>query len=175
MLQDELLKTYEEIDQAIEDAPESTVPFPVVKDEKLNVVGDANETQINKKDFKIKFKFPKGSISGKDEEVVKEVEYNNIFISPRRSIEVISIMCRMMPFFHKIDGTDIEKYSRDEMMALVGEYGHVFARDMYDLVACVLGIDEKLYDFIEPVSAMQASVQIFREFPEVVNEAETFF
>ena len=48
---------YDKIKAAIEGAEDSVVPFPVMDDE-LIVVGDANETQLNKHDFKMRFKVP---------------------------------------------------------------------------------------------------------------------
>lgn len=179
MLQEELLKTYADMKESLDSAPESPVPFPVVKDEKLSVIGDANETQINRHDFTITFKFPVGTVEGQTESIVRKKEFKNVFITPRKSMRVISIVCRMMPFFRKIvddNGTSkIEKYSLEEIVGLIGEHGTVFSNDMYDLVAGVLDIDDDVVDFMEPDSVLNATAQIFREYPELINEAEAFF
>lgn len=179
MLQDELLATYADMKESLDNAPESPVPFPVVKDEKLSVIGDANETQINKHDFQIRFKFPRGAIDGQTEDIVRTKEFKNIFIAPRKSMKVISIVCRMMPFFRKVidDSGEarIEKYSLNEILELIGEHGDVFSNDMYELVASVLDIDEEMIDFMEPDSVLDATAQIFRNYPELLNEAESFF
>lgn len=174
MTQDELLQTYESVSQALDEAPNDPTPFPVIKDDKIHVVGDANETQINKRDFKIEFHFPEGLFEGEGD-VNKTVEYKNVFITPRQSGKVVASLCRMMPFFRQINGKDIEHYSADEMVVLLGEYGHKFIDDMYDLVATVLNIDPALVDYMDVTSVMAATEKIFRDYPETINEAEAFF
>lgn len=177
MIQEELLSTYNEVKNGIDQAPESPVPFPVIKDEKMSVIGDANETQINDHDFKITFRLPDGVSDGQKVEggVLKEVEYKNVFITPRQSGKVVASLCKMLPFFRKIVDNGAEEYTQDEVVELLAEFGDEFVDDMYDLVAKVLKIDDALIDYMTPGSAMQATVQIITQYPEVVNEAEAFF
>ena len=177
MKQEELLHAYEEIKEGIDAAPESPVPFPVVKDEKMSVIGDANETQINKHDFKITFRLPEGVSDGEkvDGGVLKEVEYKNVFITPRQSGKVVSSLCKMLPFFRKIVDNGVTEYTHDDVIELLAEFGDDFIDDMYDLVAKVLKIDDALIDYMVPASAVSATVQIVTQYPEVVNEAEAFF
>lgn len=177
MQQDELLKAYEEIKEGIDKAPESPVPFPVIKDEKMSVIGDANETEINKHDFKITFRLPEGVAEGEKVEsgVLKEIEYKDVFITPRQSGKVVSSLCRMLPFFRKIVDKGVEDYSVDDIVEMLAEFGDDFVDDMYDLVGKVLKIDDALLDYMLPTSAVQATSQIITGYPEIVNEAEAFF
>lgn len=177
MQQDELLKAYEEIKEGIDKAPESPVPFPVVKDEKMSVIGDANETQINKHDFKIVFRLPEGIVEGEkiDGGVLKEVEYKDVFITPRQSGKVVSSLCRMLPFFRKIVDRGVSEYTQEDVIEMLAEFGDDFVDDMYDLVGKTLKIDDALIDYMLPSSAVQATVQIVTNYPEIVNEAEAFF
>lgn len=177
MRQEELLTAYEEIKEGIDKAPESPVPFPVVKDEKMSVIGDANETQINKHDFKITFRLPEGVAEGQKVAggVLKEIEYKDVFITPRQSGKVVSSLCRMLPFFRKIVDKGVGEYTQEDVQELMAEFGDEFVDDMYDLVAKVLKIDDALIDYMVPASAVAATVKIVTDYPEVVNEAEAFF
>ncbi len=181
MRQEELLDIYENMEQGIDNAKESPTPYPIVKDEKLSVIGDANETQLNKHDFTIVFRLPEGVSDGKkvDGGVLKEVEYKNVFISPRQSGKVVASLCRMLPFFRKIietaDGKEGVSYTRDEVVEMLAEFGDEFIDYMYDLVAKTLKIDDALIDYMLPESAMTATVKIIQNYPEIVNEAEAFF
>lgn len=177
MTQDELLKTYDELNDRLEAAPDSPVPFPVVKDEKMSVVGDANETEINKRDFVIEFRFPEGIANGEKVAggVLKRVEYKNVFITPRRSGKVVASLCRLLPFFRKLAEDGEHSFTREEVEEILALYGDEFIDNMYDLVAKVLQIDENLVDYMTQKSVINASVKIFTDYPEVLNEAEAFF
>lgn len=177
MNQEELLNTYDTMKDSLDAAPDSPTPFPLVKDDKMTVVGDANETQLNKHDFMIEFRFPEGVAGGRKVEggVIKEVEYKDVFISPRQSGKVVSSLCKMLPFFRKIADNGPQEYSREDVMEILGLYGDEFIDDMYDLVGKVLKIDENLLEYMTQKSAVAATIKIFQEYPEVLNEAEAFF
>lgn len=177
MQQEELFKAYEDIKEGIDNAPNSTVPFPVVKDDKMSVIGDANETQINKHDFKITFRLPEGIAEGQKVNggVLKEIEYKDVFITPRQSGKVVSSLCRMLPFFRKIVDKGVADYTQEDIVEMLAEFGDDFVDDMYDLVGKTLKIDDALIDYMLPGSAVQATVQIVTGYPEIVNEAEAFF
>lgn len=182
MNQEQLLDAYKKMENGIDNAPESPTPFPVVKDDKLHVIGDANETQVNKHDFKIVFRLPEGVAEGEKTVggVLKEVEYKDVFVSPRQSGKVIASLCRMLPFFRKIvENSDGEKegvsFTRDEIVEMLGEFGDDFIDDMYDLVGKFLKIDDALVDYMIPEYVMAATVQIIENYPEIINEAEAFF
>ena len=178
MNQDELLKGYEEIKHGIDDAIESDTPFLVVKGDKTSVIGDANKTDINKRDFNIVFKFPEGTTDGQkvDGGVLKEIEYKNVFISPRKATKVTSAICRLLPYFRKVgEKGEIEDYSAEEIFEIVAEWSDDMIDTMYHVVATVLGVDERLVDYMQPSSVLKALVKIVREYPEVINESDVFF
>lgn len=182
MNQEQLLDAYKKMEESIDNAPESPTPFPVVKNEKLSVIGDANETQVNKHDFTIVFRLPEGVADGEKVPggVLKEVEYKDVFVAPRQSGKVISSLCRMLPFFRKIidtadGGKEGVSFTRDEVVEMLAEFGDEFVDDMYDLVGKFLKIDDALVDYMLPESAMKATLQILNEYPEIINEAEAFF
>lgn len=187
MQQEELFNVYNDLKEGINAAPESTVPFPVVKDNKMSVIGDANETQINQHDFKIIFRFPKSKEiyelvekkgwKAEEEEhaLLVEAEYKDIFITPRQSGKVVSSVCRMLPFFRKIVDKGVEDYSVEDVVEMLAEFGDDFVDDMYDLVGKVLKIDSALLEYMIQTSAVQATSQIITGYPEIINEAEAFF
>ncbi len=177
MQQEDLLKAYNDIKEGIDAAPESPVPFPVVKDDKISVIGDANQTEINKHDFKILFRLPEGVVDGEKTEggVLKEIEYKDVFITPRQSGKVVSSLCKMLPFFRKLAGKEVEEYTYDDIVTILAEYGDEFVDEMYNLVGKTLKIDDALLDYMVPGSAVSATYQIITSFPEIVNEAEAFF
>lgn len=178
MLQEELLKTYNEVKDGIDKAVDDPTPFPIVKDEKISVVGDANETQIKSYDFKITFEFPKGTVEGRETEngVEKDIEYKNVFITPRRRPKTVSSMAKLYPFFQKIsDKGGLEEFSPMEVAELLAENGEDFIDGAYDLVAKVLDVDPEIADFMKFESVMAATTQIFTSYPDLVNEAGNFF
>lgn len=178
MNQEELFKAYEEIKEGIDAAPESSTPFPVVKDDKVSVIGDANETQINKHDFKIVFRLPDGVTDGEKVAggTLKEVEYKDVFISPRRSASVTAALCKLYPYFRKVgeDG-EVSDYSPEEVMSLIADWDDEMIDCMYNLVSKVVGVDERLVDYMMPSSVISSVLQIIKNYPEAINESEAFF
>ena len=176
MLQDDLLRAYPGIKEGIDKAPESPTPFPVIQDDKLSVIGDANETQVNKHDYKIKFIIPADYIDDKDEDEVKEVEYKNVRITPRQRASVVTAMCRLLPYFRNVkeDGT-VEDYQPEEVVALMSRFDDPMLDTLYNLVATVLRIDKELIEFMDYLSVIEATAQIILDYPDMVNEAEAFF
>lgn len=165
------METYERIDKGIEAAADSVVPFQVTKDDELAVVGDANKTEINKHDFTITFKVPteKGYVT-------KTKEFKGVFLKPRYESKVVKLVTELLPLFRKVtaDGS-VENYTREEKLAIMNDFSDELYDIMYDLVGVVLGIDKDIADYMTQASAVQAAAQIIEMYPEMVNEADTFF
>jgi len=160
-----------ELREAKEKANESDVPFPIMKDGDLAVVGDANKTEINKHDFTLRFIFP--SEGGYE---AKEVEYKDVWLKPRQAVTVQRLMTALQPLFYKIqENGDLEDLSDDEMMEVVTQYEGTVLDQLYHLVAAVLGVDERLVDYIEPNSALEAYHKIMLSFPDLVKASDSFF
>ena len=164
-------REYREIDEAINQAQDSVVPFPVATDDELAVVGDANKTELNIHDFKITFCIPQ---NGKY--VNHDKEFKNVYITPRQNPSVIKAMNTLLPYFKKPtkDGTVVE-YTKAEKLEIIGSFDQAVYDAMYDVVATVLRIDNELKDYMTPATVMDAAAKIFRQYPEMVNEADTFF
>ena len=155
---------------AVEAAESSTTPF-VVAGEELAVVGDANETQKNIHDFKMRFRVPfeKGI-------VVKEVEFKDIYITPRQDAKVVRAFSAIMPYLRKVkaDG-DVEKIGPEEAAKILNALEDEFFDAAYDVVATVLRIDADLKEYMIPMDVIDAVTQIAEQIPEVINESDTFF
>lgn len=160
-----------QLKEAREKAMEDTTPFPIMKDGELAVVGDANKTEINKHDFTLTFVFPNGD--GYD---VKEVEYKDIWLKPRQAVTVQRLMTALQPLFYKVgENGGLTDLSDDEMMEVVEQYEGTVLDQLYHLVATVLGVDERIVDYIEPNSALEAYHQIMKQYPDLVKASDGFF
>lgn len=156
MTETEYMKILEPIDKA----EESTRPFLVQREEESMVIGDPNDTEIKKEVFKITFKLPDEKKGSK----IITKEYPNVFIKPRYNTRIVRTMSNILPFFRKVndDGTVVELTDDDVANILDTEVPEYLYDEMYDLVTLVLGIDERLKDYMIPPSVVNASLLIFR-------------
>lgn len=171
MTKDEYMK----IKDALDGAQESTKPFLVADNDELVVAGDANETQIELHDYKIRFRVPIEE-NGKRSITIKEVEYKDRYVTPRQDIQIVRLITELMPYYRKAnpDGT-VTEFSEEELWNILTEMDQEIYDLMYELVGTFLGIDKSLRDFMLPGDVMAAVNQILRDYKEVVNESDTFF
>ncbi len=162
------LKEYNEISEAMESAENDTTPFTIVANGEVNVVGDANKTELNKHDYTITFRFFK---DGKYQRVKQE--FKDVYITPRNDVKVNRMLVQMFPYFKKVDGEEIKKYSTTETLDILANDS--LMDSMYDTVAAVLSIPNNLKELMEPDDVIRAARQIMKDYPEAVNEADAFF
>ena len=161
-----------ELKEAKEKAMESDIPFPIVKGEDIAVVGDANKTEINKYNFKLTFIIP--NKDGRYE--AKTVEYREVYLKPRQAVTVQRLMTALQPLFYKVlENGRVQDLSDEEMIEVATLYEGTVLDQMYHLVATVLGVDERLMDYIEPTSALEAFHQIMLQYPDLVKASDSFF
>lgn len=169
-------KDYEKMGTAIDKAEDSVIPFPVVDGETLTVVGDANATQINKHDFKMRFRVPVEQEDGTVQYTWHEKEFKGVYITPRDDNRIMLMIAQLLPYFRKLnDDGGIEKLSNDEMMSMYEQFDDNVFDAMYNVTAAVLKIDKALKDFMHPLDVVNASIKIIEEYPDAVNQADTFF
>ena len=167
--QEQLIKLRE----AKEAANESDIPFPIVKDGDIAVVGDANKTELNKHDFRLTFLVPNEETDGYDKKVV---EYKDVWLKPRQAVTVQRLMTSLLPLFYKVkENGKVENLNDDEMMEVVNMYEGTVLDQIYHLVAVVLGVDERLQDYIDPASALEAYRKIMQFYPDVARASDVFF
>lgn len=168
---------YTAILSALNKAQESTRPFTVVTNDTLAVVGDANDTKVNKYTYEIDFTHPEydddGNITGEKRETKT---YKNVYIKPRQQSRITKIIVTLLPFFRKTDEEgNITQYTPYELATIFSTLDESIYDIMYDLVAYVLGVPEEEKDYMELASVVKATLRFFLDFPEAVNEAESFF
>ena len=161
MTQQEYLETL----RSMKKAEESTTPYAVPTEDEIVVVGDANKTELNKNNFTVLFWIPE-QVDGEIVEKDVEIEYKDVYITPRQAPRVVKAMNDLYPFYKKIteQGTG-EDYSDDEIMNLVAELPDEIYERMYTLVATTLGVDPVLKDYMDMGSVMSNVAQIFRCVP----------
>lgn len=166
---------YDKIKEAIEGAETSTTPFPILDDNEMIVAGDANETEIKKSKFTMHFRVPIEE-KGKRKLVIKTVEYDNLYITPRQDIKIVQLITELMPYFRKAnpDGT-VTEHSEQELWTILTEMDQEIYDLMYELAGMFLGVDKTLRDFMLPGDVLDVIRMIFSEYSEVVNESDTFF
>lgn len=162
---------YREIDEALDTSEESVVPFPVPTDDELIVAGDANRTEINRHDFTVVFSVPKGD---KYETVTRE--FKDVYITPRQAPTIQKAVTALLPFFRKAntDGT-VTEYTEAEKVEIAKKFDQSIWDSMYQVVGVVLRIDPAVVDYMTPNSVLKALVKIIMQYPEMINEADTFF
>lgn len=168
---------YTAILSALNKAQESTRPFTVVTNDTLAVVGDANDTKVNKYTYEIDFTKPEydeeGNLVGRKRETKT---YKNIFITPRQQSRVTKIIVMLLPYFRKMneDGT-VTEYTPFELAEIFTALDDEIYDVMYELVAYILKVPEEDKDYMELGSVLKAVLGIIADFPEAINEAESFF
>lgn len=179
LTQDEFLKNYQDVKSAMDKAEEDVTPFAVVNDSKLSVIGDPNKTQVKQNDYVLTFRFPPSmNVEGRKTARGIEVDmtFKDIFIKPRDDMDIVRLLVNILPYFRKVeeDGT-VTELGRDDIFNIIGSLSDEIINAMVDLVAKVCGVDERLKDYITPLSVMQTVAKIIGDFPELENEADTFF
>lgn len=165
---------YREIDEAIDKAQESVVPFPVQTEDELSVIGDANRTELNAHSFTLHFTAP--NEQGKYTRYTKE--YQNVFISPRHAPSINKAMTSLMPYFRKIKGDgSVASYTEAEKVQIAREMSQ--SQELYDimrdLVAIVLNVDDTSKNYIDNDDVFESTIKILLQYPDMVNASDTFF
>lgn len=191
MKQEDLLKNKVSVNNLIdfqnatEKAEQDETPFPVVTDDGVNVVGDANKTENKTHDYSIRFRFPKERKAEFDEKdilqeigdyIVVSVDFDDVHIVPRRDTEIVTAIVRILPYVKQMqeDGS-IRAKTPDELLELVKSVNKDIGDDIYDVVAAVLNVDKSIKDYMLFNDVMDMLIKLPDDFPEVFNEADGFF
>lgn len=166
---------YLEFKEGIEAAETDTTPF-IIPDEELTVVGDANKTQLNCHDFSITFRIPQKMEDGSIKQIKKTVDYNDVYITPRMDTQVVKLLTKFMTYYHKpTENGDVVPYTIEEIDQIRKSYDEDMLDVMYETVGVVLKIKPELRECMLRQSVEDAAVKILGQYPELVNEADTFF
>lgn len=180
-----------EFRNALDEASYSNRPF--LQQEKkpdgstqLSVNGDANRTEIEKKDYTIVFWIPYDEIQelfGGIPEGAIEVptngmyilkkEFKQKFITPRASTSVIEYVGEVLPYLMKLkENKEIASMSEMEAIRFANDTGNDLLNAMYKMVFAFLGIDEKLMDYATSTSIFISALTMTVQHPEIFNEVD---
>lgn len=170
-------ENYKALLDGIDQAESSTIPFPVIGDDEIVVVGDANETDIKAYDFDIEFQIPlKDEDTGKVTYRNETKHYKDVFITPRRNSAIVRTIVDLIPYFKRVDENgNLHNYTEEETAEILKNFDDEIYDRMYALVAAVLGIDDRLKFFMTEDSVWLATANIIYQYKATINEATTFF
>lgn len=166
------------IKAALDKAEETVIPFPVVNDDELAVVGDANRTELRRFEYEITFEKPvydeEGTLTG-DFDIQKK-KYENVFVKPRMNGRIVKLLASMLPYFYKVDekGNQVE-YTQLEMIQIFGRLEESILDRMYELVAAILDIPMSDIDYMTSTSVLNTIMKFIEDNPNTAREAQLFF
>ncbi len=89
---------------------------------------------------------------------------------------VVSTLAQIESFLYRItENGEIKDLSYEEMQSLLQVMNGELSDATYDVVATVLRIPYEEMEWILPMSALENAVQIAKNNPSAVNEADLFF
>ena len=167
---------YLQLKEEMENAKEDTTPYAIVDGNDIAVVGDANKTEKKNYDYTIDFYLPDFTEDGTQVYRKTTETFKNVFISVRQQSRVVMLLSKLMPYFHKpLPSGEVADYTPAEELEIISNFDDDILDLMYKLVGSVLQIDKSMEGNMGLESVSHAFVQIVRNFPEVVNEAESSF
>lgn len=173
----------ETIAKKMRDTQNSDVPFAVITQEEVKVVGDANKTEVKKNDYEMSFRVPVSMFEKMPPDAVVigsnykfKVKYENITITPRQDLKIVDAILRLQPFFNQLneDGKVAER-TNEELLHVFAYAKEDILLSMYQLVATFLNIDDVLGEYMEPFSVIGCLNQLMDNHPEIFREADVFF
>lgn len=169
---------YNGIMDALEKASETDIPYAVVKDDTVAVVGNANQTQLRKFEYEIEFDKPQYDNDGNlmPEPLIEKKKYKNIFVKPRLNTQVVKWLAAMLPYFYKVDENgEMVKFTRLEALSIFGSIDGEILDTMYELVASILEIPDADKDYMSGSSVLATVTKFIDDNPQTVEEAKAFF
>lgn len=171
----------------IEKAHEDNTPFPVVANDELSVIGDANKTEVKTHNYNIRFRFPKDmpqvqNIDPKEilktvgDYVIVRFEFNDVRIKPRYDLEIIAAISRIFPYLYSIneETKSLEKRSKEEMTDIIDGMCQTIGDDLYHVAGAILGVDKDIEDYMMWNDVVDFVTNVPKDFPELINETEGF-
>lgn len=164
------------IKSALDKAQDTDIPFPVINDDELAVVGDANRTELRKFEYEITFRKPAFDADGNLSEEVENKKYENVFVKPRMNTRIVKLLASLLPYFYKVDedGNQVE-YTKLELIQIFGQLDESILDLMYELVAMVLEIPAGDIDYMEGSTVIATIMKFLEDNPNTVREAQLFF
>lgn len=174
-----------EIQQALNEAPKSDTPFPVVSKDGVTVVGNANKIEVKPHDYNVRFRFPKSMAEGIDpndiiaeigDYVIVNMEFTDVHIKPINDVDINAAIVNIIPYFKSMqEDLSVTDKTPEEMTALVKQINDDIGADLYNVVAAILDVDKSIKDYMILTDVLAIIKRMPEDFPEVFNEADSFF
>lgn len=172
-----------EMSKNLKKAEEDDTPIIALVNDEVNVVGDANKTEVKKNNYVLRFRFPKEMSQFElptstkiGDWFINEIEYKDVFISPRRDLKVVSAIMEIIPYFKSVsENGDLVNKSDEELITFAKNIPYEIIDAMYDIVSAFLNVDDTLVNYMSPLSVISVMGDLIRDYPEVFNEADVFF
>lgn len=177
-----------ELQSYLKEAQTDVTPFPVVQEEELSIIGDANKTEVKYVDMVMGFRTPKELFERKNVKAdnvqtvgayyVYEMEYKNCTITPRHDVRILGALLKVIPFFLKAreeNNGSLEFASPEELIFMMATCADDIVLAMYNVVGAFLRIDDELGQCMFPAHVFNCLAIFFKTYPEALNEADLFF
>ena len=169
------LKDFNALEEKLEEAREDDTPYLVANDNEMVVVGDANKTENKIHNFRVKYRFPQKFRSNfKDEDIIAEdkyefvieVEYNDVFISPRDNMKITAEVANLMPYFSGIaEDKSLRDLTDEEKAEIVASLKDEVVDSIYKVIQKVLKLSDEMTEHVLFSSAMEVMVAFIDYFP----------
>lgn len=174
-----------DIQASMNEAHKDDTPFAVVADNGVNVIGNANKTEVKSHDYNVRFRFPKSMAEGIDPKdivqtvgdyVIVNMEFTDVHIKPRNDVDINAAIVQILPYFKNMnEDLSVTDKTQEELIQLVKTVNDDIGLDIYDVVAAILDVDKSLKDYMLFTDVLEVLKRMPQDFPEVFNEAESFF
>lgn len=179
--QDDYMKLQRARDFALQD----DTPFAVVANDEIHVAGDANKTEVKKRNYVMGFFFPiewKPRFNPKD--ILKEsanyfmveIEYKDVMITPRNHVDAITALVELEPFFNKVlENGEVKDLTTEDIKDILRYMNEEMRIALYRAVGAILRVDKSIEDYMSILDVIMVAGFIMRDFPEAINEANSLF
>ena len=178
-------ETYDTLKEKFDNAEKSDRPFTRIQEnDKIEVVGNPNNTKTDYHNFKAVFNIPKeiadqesitGDIVG-DKVVITKV-YENVIIDAQSTAGITGALATLVPYFYKpLDDGTLGEFNAKEILVMIQSMRYPdFTDAMYKICQNALKISDDLIRHLDALSAVEIMSKIMDEYPDVVNAAYNFF
>lgn len=178
-------ETYNILKEKFDNAEKSDRPFPRVNDnDKIEVIGNPNNTKTDCHTFKAVFDIPKkiadkegiiGEI--KENKVIVTKVYEDVIIDAQSTAGIIGSLATLVPYFYKPknDGTLVDFTAKEILIMVQSMQYPDFTEAVYKICQNALKISDDLIRHLNALSAVEIMSKVMDEYPDVVNTAYNFF
>lgn len=182
MTEQDLIRIQEEMRKA----ESSTVPFAIVDGNgSVSVVGDVNKTELKVYSYTVKFRVPAryasmlhgGNSVFNGKYVISEIEYPDVYISPRKDIILLNCLNDLKGFLIEVlpDGETKDRDSKELVPIIMNNITNkVILNAMYEFVGTAIGVSDSLIPMMTYDSVFENFVKLIEDFPELINEQDFF-